>query len=84
MVKKTKNLKTKGCYFCGKGFDYNSCGKGFCVNNYNSCGGIVYVLGLIGAVIYYISTATGFWMGVLGILKAIVWPIFVVMKLLGM
>jgi len=32
----------------------------------------VYGLGLIGAAIYYISTATGFWVGVLGFLKAIV------------
>ena len=40
--------------------------------------GAVYGLGLIGAAIYFISTATGFWMGVLGFLKAIVWPAFLV------
>ena len=34
----------------------------------------VYGLGLIGAAIYFISVATSFWMGVLGFLKAIVWP----------
>jgi len=38
----------------------------------------VYGLGLIGAAIYFISTATGFWMGALGLLKAIVWPAFLV------
>ena len=38
----------------------------------------VYGLGFIGAVIYYVSTATGFWIGVLGILKAFVWPAFLV------
>jgi len=38
----------------------------------------VYGLGLIGAAIYFISTATTFWMGVLGFLKAIVWPAFLV------
>ena len=38
----------------------------------------VYGLGLIGAAIYFISQATGFWMGVLGFLKAIVWPVFLV------
>jgi len=38
----------------------------------------VYGLGFIGAVIYYISTATTFWLGVLGFLKAIVWPAFLV------
>jgi hypothetical protein len=40
--------------------------------------GAVYGLGFIGAAIYFISVATGFWMGVLGFLKAIVWPVFLV------
>ena len=44
----------------------------------NQAGGAVYGLGLIGAVVYYISTATGFWMGFLGVLKAMVWPAFFV------
>jgi hypothetical protein len=44
--------------------------------------GAVYGLGLIGAAIYYISTAAGFWMGVLGILKALVWPAFLVYEAL--
>jgi hypothetical protein len=38
----------------------------------------VYGLGLIGAAVFYISTATSFWIGVLGVLKAIVWPAFLV------
>jgi len=42
--------------------------------------GAVYGLGLIGAAIYFISTATSFWLGVLGFLKAIVWPVFLVYK----
>jgi hypothetical protein len=42
----------------------------------------MYCLGVIGAAIYYISTATGFWMGVLGVLKALVWPAFLVYELL--
>jgi hypothetical protein len=45
-------------------------------------GGAIYGLGFIGAVIYYISTATGFWDGVLGVLKAIVWPVFLVFELM--
>ena len=40
--------------------------------------GTVYAFGFLGAAIYFISTATGFWMGVLGFLKAIVWPVFLV------
>lgn len=55
----------------------------------NQCGpaGAVYGLGLIGALVYYITTATSFWVGVLGVLKALVWPAFLVfaaMKFLGM
>ena len=42
--------------------------------------GAVYGLGLIGAAIYFISGATGFWIGVLGFLKAIVWPVFLVLE----
>lgn len=48
----------------------------------NPTAGAVYGLGLIGAAVYYISMATGFWMGVLGVLKAIVWPAFMVYELL--
>ena len=42
----------------------------------------VYGLGFIGAAIYFIQHATGFWIGVLGVLKACVWPVFLVYKLL--
>jgi len=55
-------------------------------NQWSTSGGI-YCLGTIGAAIYYISTAAGFWAGVLGLLKALVWPAFMVyemMKFLGM
>ncbi len=64
--------KDKMCKFSGHGLCHAGAGYG---------------LGFIGAAIYYISTATGFWMGVLGVLKAIVWPVFVVfglLKFLGM
>lgn len=54
-----------------------------CSCNHNACGGGIYGLGFIGAVIFYIQTATSFWGGVLGVLKAIVWPAFLVYKLLG-
>lgn len=45
--------------------------------------GSIYGIGFIGAVIYYISTATDFWMGLLGFLKALVWPAFLVYELLN-
>lgn len=44
--------------------------------------GAVYGLGFIGAAIYYISIATNFWTGVLGFLKAIIWPVFLVLEAL--
>ena len=57
--------------------------KESCMKCPGACGGGIYGLGFIGAVIYYIQTATSFWGGVLGVLKAIVWPAFLVYKLLG-
>jgi hypothetical protein len=42
----------------------------------------VYGMGIIGAAIYYISASTGFWMGALGLLKAFVWPVFLVYEAL--
>jgi len=49
---------------------------------HENCMGFGYFLGVIGAAVYYISSTTGFWMGVLGILKALVWPAFLVFELL--
>ena len=45
-------------------------------------GGAIYGLGFIGAAVYYISTATGFWDGVWGLVKALLWPAFLVFELL--
>jgi hypothetical protein len=74
MVKKKskccENLFTKGK------------GKEICTSQ--GCGGCAYFLGFVGAAIYYISTATGFWMGVWGVVKALVWPAILVYKFLGM
>ncbi len=41
----------------------------------------IYGLGFIGAAVFFISQATGFWNGVVGFLKAIVWPAFLVYEL---
>jgi hypothetical protein len=35
-------------------------------------------LGWIGALVYYISTASGFWDGVWGVIQSFVWPAFFV------
>lgn len=45
-------------------------------------GGLVYCLGLIGAAVFYIGQATTFSMGVLGFLKALVWPAMLVYRAL--
>jgi hypothetical protein len=48
----------------------------------NKSSDAVYGLGVVGSLVYYISTATSFWMGMLGVLKALVWPAFLVYELL--
>lgn len=53
-----------------------------CKTKDSGCGGCAYFLGFLGAVVYYISTATSFWGGVLGFLKAIVWPAFLVFEIM--
>jgi hypothetical protein len=42
----------------------------------------VYGLGFIGACVYFIGHAATFWLGVLGFLKALVWPAFLVFEAL--
>jgi hypothetical protein len=49
--------------------------------------GAVYGLGLIGAAVFFIGQATSFLTGIIGFIKALVWPAFLVyhlMKYLGM
>ncbi len=43
-------------------------------------GSAVYAMGLIGAAVYFIQHAHTFGMGLLGILKAIIWPALLVYK----
>jgi hypothetical protein len=52
-----------------------------------AAGGGAYGLAFLGAAVYFIGHAATFWAGVLGFLKALVWPAFLVyelMKHLGM
>jgi hypothetical protein len=44
--------------------------------------GGVYGLAFIGALVYFIKHAVGFWAGVVGVGKAIFWPAVVIYKLL--
>jgi hypothetical protein len=62
-----KEVKTEDC-----------CCNGHHKGHHHPKGGAIYGLGFIGAAIYFISQSTGFWMGVLGVLKALVWPAYLV------
>ena len=46
--------------------------------------GGAYGLAFIGAAIYYIQQAPTFWWGVVGFLKALIWPVFVMYHILHM
>lgn len=47
-------------------------------------GGGIYGLAFIGAAVYFIEHSDTFWMGVLGFLKAIVWPAILMYKIFTM
>lgn len=49
----------------------------------NGAAGGVYGLAFLGALVYYIQHATSFGMGLLGFLKALIWPAMVVYHLMG-
>ena len=48
----------------------------------NPTSSAVYGLGFLGALAYFIIHATSFWGIVLGIMKAVFWPAYVIYKLL--
>jgi hypothetical protein len=47
------------------------------IEHHTSSNGL-YFVGFIGAAVWFISQADTFWTGVLGFLKAMVWPAFLV------
>ena len=49
-----------------------------CCHHKSTPQGAIYGLGFVGAAVYFIQHATTFWTGVVGILKAAVWPAFLV------
>lgn len=40
--------------------------------------GFVYFLGVIGSAVYFVQNSDGFWVIILALLKALVWPAFLV------
>jgi hypothetical protein len=53
-----------------------------CHKNSTSC--TFYGLGVIGAAVYYFQQATTFGLVIMGIIKAVFWPAFVLYKILGL
>lgn len=43
--------------------------------------GAVYGLGFIGALVYFIQTATSFWDGLYGVFQSLFWPAYMVYAL---
>ncbi|MCX6823829.1 MAG: hypothetical protein NT085_01775 [candidate division SR1 bacterium] len=85
-AKKTANISAKFSakvpeemmneYYTPKKYEYK-------YKNYKKgSNGALYFMGFIGAAIYFVGKAVGFRMGVLGILKALVRPVFLVHGLL--
>jgi hypothetical protein len=52
------------------------------MRNHGASGGF-YFVAFIGAAVYFIQQATTFWGGVLGFLKALVWPAILLYQWLG-
>lgn len=48
----------------------------------NGIFGGIYGMAFIGALVYYIQHASTFWMGILGIIKAIFWPAMLMYNLM--
>lgn len=74
-----------------KGEGGESCHGGKCGGRWMMKGGhtpsSLYGVAALGALVYYIQTAPTFWMGVLGVVKAIIWPAMLIYKafaILGM
>jgi hypothetical protein len=73
--KEEKSMKCD-CFGCKHGWKHTHKGK--------AQGGCLYFLGFLGAVIFFIENTSGFWLTIWAILKALVWPVYVVHHLLGL
>jgi hypothetical protein len=68
LKKKAESKKEECSWKCPPSF----CGAG------SHGAGTIYAFGLFGAAYYYITTAPDFWGAVIGVVKAIFWPAFLV------
>ncbi len=56
--------------------------KGIKKHGNSGIAGGIYCMGFIGAAVYFIQQATSFGTGVLGFLKALAWPAFLIYNLM--
>lgn len=53
--------------------------KAIVINKYaENTSGWIYCLGIVGAFVYFLQGVSGFWPVVLALLKAFIWPAFMV------
>lgn len=57
-------------------------GKGKNVNSSHGTSSALYFVGFVGSVVYWMQAAIGFGAVITGFLKAMVWPAYIVYKLL--
>lgn len=80
-----KAVGTKMEKGCCEGAEKNWFSKG--CSTATGCGGAIYGMGFLGALVYFITTAPDFWVALIGIIKAIFWPgviVYGVLKFFGM
>lgn len=58
------------------------CENSKCHKNNASC--TFYGLGVIGAAVYYLQSASTFGLVIMGIIKSVFWPAFVLFRILGL
>jgi hypothetical protein len=83
MVGENKEVDEK-CECEGKGWKYSESKKWHHHGQNGMNGGAIYCLGMIGVAVYYIQQVSGFWPVIVAILKAIVWPAFLLHKVFTM
>lgn len=44
--------------------------------------GLIYALGFIGSAVYYMLNSPNVWLAILGVLKSIIWPVFLVYEIM--
>ena len=77
-----KEEKDSKCECGGKDWKYEADGRNWKYHKWHHGhrggmnGGSIYCLGVIGVAIYYIQQVHGFWPAIVAILKAIVWPAY--------